>query len=279
MKISEKQETLTFATSWVDKTLPYISISEVLGLLNEPFDKMGVAQKTFDKNFDNPDSQYYQKTVDQIIEAWEAKGAESCKYGRLLDEYIGVVLEGSESDKELYKLDNDIDGDERLAGLIQSFDEFLAYMTSNYPALEYVTREKMLYYKLGDFYVRGRFDALFYDTSRNKWIIIDWKSSGTIDKTPTKWTKNLLGAAKAYPALNWYTYTMQLYFYKTALLNHYLPEGTTSQDVEVWIVNLPGKELEDSKYFAIHPAAFIYDQSIMDKIFSFGFKKQQLLSK
>ena len=186
MKISEKQETLTFATSWVDKTLPYISISEVLGLLNEPFDKMGVAQKTFDKNFDNPDSQYYHKTVDQIIESWEAKGAESCKYGRLLDEYIGVVLEGSESDKELYKLDNDIDGDERLAGLIQSFDEFLAYMAANYPALEYVTREKMLYYKLGDFYIRGRFDALFYDTARNKWIIIDWKSSGTIDKTPSK---------------------------------------------------------------------------------------------
>ena len=81
-------------------------------------------------------------------------------------------------------------------------------------------------------------------------IIIDWKSSGTIDIVTDRWTKNLLGAAKQFPALNWYTYTMQLYFYKTALLNHYLPAGTKEEDVDVCIVNLPGD------IFKIYKAAF-----------------------
>ena len=42
---------IDFSDDWVDKSLPYISISQILGLLSEPFDKDGVAQKTFDKNF------------------------------------------------------------------------------------------------------------------------------------------------------------------------------------------------------------------------------------
>ena len=126
---------------------------------------------------------------------------------------------------------------------------------------------------VGDFNVKGRFDALFYNEQTNKWIIIDWKSSGTIDTVTDRWTKNLLGAAKQFPALNWYTYTMQLYFYKTALLNHYLPEGTKEEDVDVCIVNLPGD------IFKIYKAAFNYDKKLMDDIFKFGYKKNYLLHK
>ena len=51
---------------------------------------------------------------------WSAKGAESCKYGSLLDDYIGLNLTGTSEDIEMYKLDNDVDGDERLSGLIKS---------------------------------------------------------------------------------------------------------------------------------------------------------------
>ena len=153
---------------------------------------------------------------------WEAKGAESCRYGQLLDDYIGIVLEGTEDDKELYELDNDVDGDARLNGLVTSFNKFLEQIKSR-PEIKYVDREKTLYFNVGDFNIKGRFDALFYNEETHKWIVIDWKSSGTIDTVTDRWTKNLLGAAKQFPALNWYTYTMQLYFYKTALLNHYLP--------------------------------------------------------
>ena len=87
---------IDFSNDWVDKSLPYISISQILGLLSEPFDRDGVAQKTFDKNHNDQESQYFNKTKDEIIAMWEAKGAESRRYGKLLDDYIGVVLEGTE---------------------------------------------------------------------------------------------------------------------------------------------------------------------------------------
>lgn len=279
--VEKYENTLNFDNSgWVDSSLPYISISSILGVLGEPFDSDNVAQKTYEKHFNNPESQYFQKTKSEILEMWEAKGAESRKYGQLLDDYIGTVLEGTEDDLEIYNLDNDVDGDERLSGLVTSFNDFLAFIKKEKPSWVYVTREKMLYYNLGDFNVGGRFDALFYDTATNKWIIIDWKSSGTIEKVANKWTKKLLGTAKDFYALNWYTYTMQLYLYKSALLNHYLPEGTTENDVEVYIVNLPGKNIPTcDKMFEIHPAAFIYNKDQMDKIFIFGYKKNALLAK
>ena len=271
-----------------DNAIKFISVSQALGLLSEPFNSDEVAQKTYDKHFNNPCSQYYHKTKDEIKAMWEAKGAESCNYGRMLDEYIRVMLEGDSDDVAMYELDNDIDGDERLNGLCKSFNQFLQYIKEKRPSMQYVTREKMLYYKISDFYVRGRFDALFYDTEKKKWIIVDWKSSGTIDKEKNKWTKNLLGPARIFPALNWYTYTLQVYLYKAALLAHYLPEGTNPDDIEVYIVNLPGKpvqqenigeDINDAKYFAIHSPAFSYDKTIIDNIFNFAFKKNELLEK
>lgn len=263
---------IDFSNDWVDKSLPYISISQILGLLSEPFDRDGVAQRTFDNNYNNPESKYFKKTKDEIIAMWDAKVTESLRYGKLLDDYIGIVLEGTEDDKEIYELDNDVDGDIRLNGLIVSFNKFLDQIKDR-SEIKYVAREKTLYYNFGDFNVKGRFDALFYNEKTNKWIVIDWKSSGTIDTVPNKWTKNLLGTAKQFPALNWYTYTMQLYFYKTALLNHYLPEGTKEEDVDVCIVNLPGD------IFKIYKAAFNYDKKLMDDIFKFGYKKNCILNK
>ena len=49
-----------FSNINIDRTIPTISISVILGMLEEPFDKEGVAQKTFEKHFNNPNSEYYQ---------------------------------------------------------------------------------------------------------------------------------------------------------------------------------------------------------------------------
>lgn len=266
----------SFDNSFVDRSAPMVSISTILGLLQEPFDQQGVAEKTFNKRFNDPNSEYYQMSVEQIIEKWQAKGAASLKYGRLLDDYIGINLTKTEDDLELYKLDNDYDGDERLQNVTHSFDSYLASLPEH---VVFVAREVDLFYKIGDTYVRGRFDALFYDNLRNKWLLKDWKSSGTVDTKPTIWTGNLLGAAKNYKALNHVTYTMQLFFYKLALIANYLPEGTTPDDVEVEIVNLPGHLFEDGKDYATYSPAFEYDEEEMTKILTFGIKKDKILNK
>lgn len=262
----------------VDKTLPCISISKVIELLQEPFDQIGVATKTHDKHFNNPDSQYYQKTVEEICEMWSAKGVESCRYGSLLDDYIGLNITGTTNDLELWKLDNGYEWDERLLAHCNSFDAFYEIVNKS-GDMEFIDREKTVYYKFGDHYVKGRFDALFRNKKTGKWIIIDWKSSGTIDKVHNQWTKKLFGPANKFYALNYYTYTIQLHFYKKTLIENYLPEGTTEDDVIVMIVNLPDHIIESTgKLFETHNEAFKFDSKLMEQIFTFAIRKQNLLN-
>lgn len=259
----------------------YLSISQVLGMLVEPFDSKGVAQKTHDKHFNNPESQYYQMSVEQIMEAWSAKGAESCKYGSLLDDYIGMNLNQEPAAKlEMWKLDNNYDWDERLNNLVKSFEQFMDLVNKS-GDMEFITREKTLYYKVPntDYYIKGRFDALFYNKRTNKYVVVDWKSSGSVDKKKTPWTKNLFGPMMKYPALNWYTYTTQVHFYKLALLHSgYLPEGTKPEDIEVLIVQLPGHECTDNKMYEIHKQAFDFDADLLNKLFMYASKKNDLMS-
>ena len=270
---------IDFSNKNVDKTLPYISISELLSMLQEPFDQKAVAQKTFDKHFNNPNSEYYQLSVQEIIDKWSAKGAESCRYGSLLDDYIGLNLNKNENELELWKLDNGYDWDERLLAHCNSFDAFYEIVNKS-GDMEFIDREKTVYYKVGDYYIKGRFDALFRNKKTGKWIIIDWKSSGTIDKVPNQWTKKLFGPAMKFPALNYYIYTIQLHFYKKTLIENYLPEGTTEDDVIVMIVNLPNHIIESTgKLFETHNEAFKYDSKFMDQLFTFGIRKKELLKK
>lgn len=260
--------------------LKYISISEAIGLLQEPFDSDAVAKKTYEKNFNNPSSKYFGMTIEDIKESWSAKGAESCHYGGLLDDYIGMILNEEKKPLELWKLDNNYDYDDRLISLTKSFDEFYDFTKKSGDTI-FICRELTLWLKIPntDYYIKGRFDALFYNKKLKKFIIVDWKSSGTIDKTKSPWTKNLYGPMMKYPALNWYTYTTQTFFYKTALIDtDYLPDEFTPDTVDVLIVQLPGHKCDNDRMFEVHKPAFEYDSSLMYKMFDFVVKKKILLS-
>lgn len=280
-----------FSNVNVDYSLPRISISQVLTMIQEPFDRDKVVELTYNKHFNNPESQYYQKSKQEIIDMWEAKGAESCKYGSMLDDYIGVNLTKTDIDIKLFKLDNDYAHDERLKGLCDSFDNFYSLLSKSGDTI-FVDRERSVYHKVVvenpdnenekiEYYIKGRFDALFYNKRTNKWIIIDWKSSGSIDKVPNRWTKKLLGPMNKFPSLNYWTYTTQLYFYKKTLIEDgYLPQGTNPDDVVVMIVNLPGKIIEEvGRNFATHQAAYPFDTELLNKLFSFAIQKDYLNKK
>ena len=266
-------ETINFYKD-IDKSVPTLSISAVLGLIAKPADQERMLENTYNKHYNNPDSEYYHLSKDEIKAIWEEKGSKSRMYGSLLDDYIGIKLTGNDSDLEMYKLDNDVDGDERLKGLISSFENFWNILSRS-GDMEFIAREKTIYYKIGDNYIKGRFDALFRNKRTGKWVIIDWKSSKSIDYN-NRWEK-LLGPAKTFDNCNHITYTMQGFFYKTALIDGYLPEGTTEDDVEFLIVQLPGFILEGNQDFKIHKPAFKYDKEFMDRIFDFAIKKKQLM--
>jgi len=276
-----------FSNTNVDKTIPTVSITAILGMLEEPFDQKGVAEKTFNKYFNDSSSEYYHMTVEEIIKKWTDKGATSCHYGSMLDDYIGLNLNHKDIELRLFKLDNNYDNDERLHGLCDSFDNFYDVLSKSGDTV-FVDRERTVYYDIEinnpltdekmKYNIKGRFDALFYNKRTNKWIVIDWKSSGSIDKIPTKWTKQLFGPMAKFPALNYYTYTTQLYFYKKTLIEKgYLPEGTKPEDVIVMIVNLPGKIIEEcGRNFMTHQAAYSYDSELLDQLFRYGAQKDYI---
>ena len=257
-----------------------ISISSVLSMLEEPFDQIGIATKTYDNHFNNPKSEYYQKTVEEICAMWEKKASDSRQYGQMLDNYIGYNLNHDEDGLEMFNLDYDRDGDERLNNICTSYDDFVKDVLEQHPELEFITREKTIYYNIPNtnLFIRGRFDALFYNNDKKRYLIVDWKSSGDIDKKPSKWTGKLLGPCKDMMALNWNTYTLQVYFYKTALeASGLLKDG---EGVDCIIVQLPGHIItESNKMYCIHTPAFQYNKEFMDKLFIWAHKKNMLLKK
>lgn len=278
--------------------VPSVSISAAISMLATPKDQEAMLENTYNKHYNNPASEYYHLSKEEIKQIWENKGAASRHYGSLLDDYIGIKLTGTDDDLELYKLDNDYDGDDRLKGLVSSFDNFYSRLMQS-GDMEFVTREQTVYYQLANpqyesligqsldfanepkklpFCIKGRFDALFKNKKSGKWVIIDWKSSKSIESS-NQWQK-LLGPAKLLDDCSHNTYTIQGYFYKTALLDGYLPEGTTADDVEFLIVQLPGFVIPGtSDNFKIWRPAFKYDKSFMDKLFEFARKKQELINK
>ena len=274
---------IDFSNTNINRSLKKISISSMLDTLFTPFDTVGVATNTFNKHFNNPKSEYYQMSVEQIMEAWSEKGRTSTHYGSLLDDYIGSILTGTDADRKLFKLDNGYDYDERLHGLCDSFDNFYSVLSKSGDT-EFIDREKYLYLKVQDpdtgedMYLYGRFDALFRNKRTGKYILIDWKSSGTIDKVADRWTKKMLGPMFKYPQLNWFRYTLQLYFYKQALLESgYVPEGTSSDDIIIMIVNLPGKIIpECNQNYQTHTGAMPYNTDELNNFYKFAIKKINL---
>ena len=252
-----------------------VSISAVLAAIQNEFDTEGIAQKTYDKNFNNPDSKYYQMTIEQIIESWNAKGRESMHYGQLNDLYIKTVLEGDDTDMQLFLLDNDIESDVRLANQVTAFNE---YIESIKDSEKFIAREKPLYLNIENNLINGRFDALFYDSKRGKYIIKDWKITANIETEPNKWTEKLLGPAKVLDALSWNIYTLQVYFYKKALLESgYLPDGTDESDVEVQIVNL-GVDGENGKKYKVFGPAFAYSTDLLNRVYKYGALRASLIA-
>lgn len=252
-----------------------ISISKLNTMITTPFDADGVAIKTHDKYFDDETSQYYQMSVEQIKEAWSDKAATSCAYGKKLDEYIGMILEGEDEKKiMLWKMDNNYDYDTRLKGICDGFDQYYKWLTEETDYV-FVFRENPLYYMVGDVMANGRPDAIFYSPSKNKLLINDWKNTADITFV-NKWQR-LLGPFSNLDDCNGNTYTFQTHFYKASMANTY-DLGLTEDDIDTQIVQMLQTPNENGLNYNVYTGKIPYERRNIDMLVDFGYKKSKLLN-
>ena len=186
------------------------SISKIVEAMHEPFDKEGVANKTFSKHFNDPNSKYYHMSVQEIIDSWNAKAELGRNNGKALDTYIGMILENHESEEILEKYKTSLN--EIAANKCNVFDKF--YNENIVNKLEFLTREQMLHDETKG--VVGRFDAMFLKNDVRtpgvqNLLLIDWKNTEKIE-TSNSYSK-LKGPLYKYDDCELNRYTIQLYIY------------------------------------------------------------------
>ena len=265
-KIREKNkelETLLGKTMSVSKTIDY---------MHKEFDREGVAKKCSDKGFNDPGSKYYQMTPEQIIASWEAKAAESRMYGSMMDNYIGTYLTEPD-DIESWKLDNNYDYDQRIKGLCAGFEQFYDVIT-NKTDYKYVCREEKMFIKSNktNEWINGRFDCMFYSEKLNKFLVIDWKTSGSIDKE-NKWEK-MFGPLYDKDACNLNEYTIQIQMYKKALSEVY--EIAPPENIDVYICQFSIDQNDTGTNFLLYKEGFEYNSFLLDNVIEFAYKKSRI---
>jgi len=266
-KIKDKNKELT--KQFESKPM---SVSKLIDYMHKEFDRDAVAEKCFKKGFDDPDSKYYQMDVKQIVESWEAKATESRMYGSMMDSYIGTCLTEPE-DVESWKLDNNYDYDMRINGLCKGFEEFYETLTTK-TDYEYVCHEEKLFIKSNktDEWINGRFDCLFYSPKLNKYLVIDWKTSGSIDRE-NKWEK-MFGPLYDKDACNLNEYTIQIQMYKKALSEVY--KLAPPENIDVYICQFSIEPNEAGTHFYLYKEGFKYDSQLLDNIIEFAYKKSRI---
>lgn len=255
---------------------PIISVSNMIDLISEPFDKVGQAAKCEVKGKQNPDYKYAGMSAEEIIAQWEAKADESRHYGQLLDEYTECVFEKSPEETEIWKLDNNYDYDERLRGNCLGFEQFISDLKQW--GFVYVGRELPMYGRsLNGTITAGRMDCLFVNPAARKLFIIDWKTTEEISTEAFR-HRTLKGPAFSIEDCDMGKYSVQLYDYVWSLCNtyHILP----AENIVCSVVNL--LRTEDPKLkrnYKLFKPLGQFSTKMMGDIADFAVRKRELIKK
>lgn len=235
------------------------SVSKIVEAMHAPFDKEGVANKTFSKYFNDPNSKYYHMSVQEIIDSWNAKAELGRNNGKILDTYIGMILENHESKDILEKYKTSL-SEIVVTNKCNIFDKFYKENVEN--KLEYVTREQILHDETTG--VVGRFDALFLKNdaklpSVKNLLLIDWKNTEKIE-TSNLYNK-LKGPLYKYDDCELNRYTIQLYIYVYILRKVY---HLTDIRIIPLLVQIGSVE------YAIYAPQIPYSDELVSDIISFA---------
>ena len=251
-----------------------MSVSKLCNeFIKQKFDEIGNALKCAKKGELDPTYKYAGMSADDILKQWHEKSEKSKYYGRMLDDFSGMILNNETDKLEQWKIDKDFENDKLLNHFCNGFLQFYNFITSktNY---KFLTREIPLYTQTpnGD-KINGRLDNLFYDENTNAYIIIDYKTTENIT-TYNNYGNKLLGPAYIYDECDMNIYTIQLHIYKKALVDTY--NLTTYDKISVYVCNLL-RNTDNNINYKLYKQNFDFNPYQLDSFIEFGSAKHKLL--
>lgn len=244
-----------------------ISISNIKDLIGEEFDQIKVATTTYENHYNDPNSKYFHKTVDEIISMWEAKADIGKHRGVLVDNFVEVEYNLYGKENRLLETQKIIDetDDPVIKNKYEGIRYAIDYLKNQ--GFDFETREISLYlpytYKKKTYLINGRFDAIF--SKDNLYLLIDWKNNEEITSS-NKW-KKLLGPCKNYDDCDLAKFTIQLYVYIYILKKFY----DIKTPIASCIIQFPGVS---DYYYKIHKPLFDYNEDLIEKIIEFSIDKK-----
>ena len=177
-------------------------VSNVTHLFKPEFDVDSMAESTYERNFDNPDSKYYQMTVDEIKQTWKNISQQACSHGTDRHEFAESCFYYMS-----YRYDEILDA---YKDRLKKDENGVYYFEAVYPkeiaAAKFyedmgkvkciipILAETKVYVINEDYYYSGTFDLLTYydqsldDRKRNSdvdnsgLVVCDWKSNKDLYK-------------------------------------------------------------------------------------------------
>ena len=113
---------------------------------------------------------------------------------------------------------------------------------------------------------------MFYSEKLNKFLVIDWKTSGSIDKE-NKWEK-MFGPLYDKDACNLNEYTIQIQMYKKALSEVY--EIAPPENIDVYICQFSINQNDTGTNFLLYKEGFEYNSFLLDNVIEFAYKKSRI---
>lgn len=169
-------------------------VSNVTHRFQKPFDVEERALATYERNFNNPDSKYYQMSVEDIKKAWKENSTHACEHGTerhefgeslfyfMTGNYDGIVKDFKD------RLKKDENGDDYFEALYPKEEAAIKFYEDMPKCVVPILAETKVYDE--DLGYSGTFDLLcYYDaeldgkSSKNSGLfVLDWKTNKDLYK-------------------------------------------------------------------------------------------------
>lgn len=171
-------------------------VSNITHLFKPHFDSESMALATYNRNFNNEKSKYYQMTVEQILESWKKTSSDACELGSarhnfgesifwwMVGEYDKIVDEF----KDRFTID---ENGERICTSIYPKEDAIINFWNDLPDCYIPILAENKVFNINNIYAySGTFDILFYydaelngkDKSKSGCYIIDYKTNQDLYK-------------------------------------------------------------------------------------------------